>query len=655
MYVVLLLLCLRAATGAPSRRSLSSAVADEVALFLTRRGRAPAQLAAAAAAVRSLGHGEDGARLHFELGQACEEAELLAGAARHYGAAGLLSCRNPRPEPAAALALLLHKQQLHSIGTPAAATTAARAVSLYEGALGAGGGASVRANFAALLLDLRRGCAAAEALLGAPAGWVASPAAASARAVRGAVQAAAGLRGAAEAWYACAEDMLRRGAAWGAAAAAAPAGAAPPHALLRLEAACALFESDPSPARYRRVMAARCRQQLAMWLAGRAGEDTATAVGAAAAAAAAEEAAGVAAAAAAGNASRCTQACEVRDAAALSFHEFWHGFALRRRPLILRGSVGAVLPGLRGAAAAEPTADAAAGNNVTAALFLRALLRSCGASTLVTPHTHAPHARTWARLTTAPPLELGELARLYGAHDNSSSSSSSSSPDVLFDWSLPVHCPAFLRASELVIPRFFANDFLRHVRGAALWPSLFISPAHASRSALHTDALGTSFWQLLVDGRKRWLIYARDADYRRLRPDLVHQTFGADDPLATHAAGTCPHECVAHAGDIVFVPGGLPHAVQHLSPTIALAANFVDAANLGLARRALEPFDAGVPPGGEGDAGAGRAAGGGAWDWGALSDLRRHFAAKTLGDAMDMEPEDTPWRPELVKYTVTRG
>merc|ERR1711920_447121 len=35
-----------------------------------------------------------------------------------------------------------------------------------------------------------------------------------------------------------------------------------------------------------------------------------------------------------------------------------------------------------------------------------------------------------------------------------------------------------------------------------------------------------------------------------------------------------------HPGDVLFVPGGTPHAVENLSPTIAFAGNFVDESNI---------------------------------------------------------------------------
>ena len=76
----------------------------------------------------------------------------------------------------------------------------------------------------------------------------------------------------------------------------------------------------------------------------------------------------------------------------------------------------------------------------------------------------------------------------------------------LFDWSLPLNCPEL--ASELSMPKYFANDFLQRTPEGSLycdsWSSLFIAPAGIT-SELHVDAFGSNFWMALFEGRKRWV------------------------------------------------------------------------------------------------------------------------------------------------------
>ena len=190
----------------------------------------------------------------------------------------------------------------------------------------------------------------------------------------------------------------------------------------------------------------------------------------------------------------------------------------------------------------------------------------------------------------------------------------------MFDWSLPRHCPSFLssRQARFAVPKFFAGDLLRRGpppaaggRGWAgqAWPSLFVAPTAGSRCALHTDAWGTAFWQLLMHGRKRWLVFAPD-DAAHLFPDYHANSFAAADPLAG-GTGTqrrrppCPTECEVGPGDIIFVPAGAPHVVENVEPSVALAYNYVDGVNLD---RALGELRQTVgDDGGTGDHGSRRA------------------------------------------------
>ena len=77
-------------------------------------------------------------------------------------------------------------------------------------------------------------------------------------------------------------------------------------------------------------------------------------------------------------------------------------------------------------------------------------------------------------------------------------------PLYLFDWGLPTHAPEL--AKELVIPKYFAGDFLQRTAPDSLykdsWPSLFIAP-EGLHSDLHVDAFGSNFWMALFQGRKR--------------------------------------------------------------------------------------------------------------------------------------------------------
>ena len=102
------------------------------------------------------------------------------------------------------------------------------------------------------------------------------------------------------------------------------------------------------------------------------------------------------------------------------------------------------------------------------------------------------------------------------------------------------------------------------------WPSLFIGSA-GTKSGLHRDSIG-SFWQLVLRGRKRWVIYD-EAVQHNLRPNCMHRTFGLD-PFKEMGA-TWRYETILEQGDFLFVPAESPHAVENLEPTLAMAGNFV--------------------------------------------------------------------------------
>ena len=101
----------------------------------------------------------------------------------------------------------------------------------------------------------------------------------------------------------------------------------------------------------------------------------------------------------------------------------------------------------------------------------------------------------WAKLETACSMKICDFI---------DSLQSLREPLYLFDWSIPTHAPEL--AKELVIPKYFAGDFLQRTSPGSLyrdsWPSLFIAPA-GLHSDLHVDAFGSNFWMALFQGRKR--------------------------------------------------------------------------------------------------------------------------------------------------------
>ena len=73
----------------------------------------------------------------------------------------------------------------------------------------------------------------------------------------------------------------------------------------------------------------------------------------------------------------------------------------------------------------------------------------------------------------------------------------------LFDWALPTNYKSGWMRSARLPSRLFGTDLNLP---NTFWPSLFAGRAR-SRAAVHVDARGTSFAQLLTRGAKHWRIW----------------------------------------------------------------------------------------------------------------------------------------------------
>ncbi|CEG00182.1 JmjC domain [Ostreococcus tauri] len=156
----------------------------------------------------------------------------------------------------------------------------------------------------------------------------------------------------------------------------------------------------------------------------------------------------------------------------------------------------------------------------------------------------------------------------------------------LYDVSVPLKLPTL--TESIFLPKYFAHDYVqRTMRLTAFsrsWPSLFVA-AKDTRSTLHVDQWQGHFFMAMIRGTKRWTVFHRDAT-PFLRPSWLRGTL---DPAMPALEEQCASGLSEHAarwdvdlgpGEVLFVPGGAPHAVHNLDSTVAFAGNFVDDANL---------------------------------------------------------------------------
>lgn len=149
-------------------------------------------------------------------------------------------------------------------------------------------------------------------------------------------------------------------------------------------------------------------------------------------------------------------------------------------------------------------------------------------------------------------------------------------PFYLANWAFEHDCPALL--ADYRNPPIFARLEARlppHLRQPWRW--IFAGPA-GSGSPLHVDTLGTSAWNVVITGRKRWRFFSPD-QVRLLYRGAV-DCFAPD--LAAHPlfARACAIECVQEPGELVFTPSGWWHQVVNEAAGISITENFINHANL---------------------------------------------------------------------------
>lgn len=272
---------------------------------------------------------------------------------------------------------------------------------------------------------------------------------------------------------------------------------------------------------------------------------------------------------------------ERRNAADLSYSDFYTNFTLARKPLILTGC------------------------DLYRRWDWEWISRVCGEVPVVLQApVRSDQSVSWAGLRTLP----GEV-RLADWIDHVRKDLPNSADDgFVFDFGLTSPkrgCPKLLETFSL--PRFFTNDVFKRLPPAQRAldpfensPGLFVQPSQ-STSALHVDALDSHFLQILLEGRKRWTFYALEPERQQLLlarkltylikengPGIAREArwselIGADGTNSTNRlldfAEAHRVEVTLEKGELLFVPGGVPHQVTQLAPSLAISLNYVDHSN----------------------------------------------------------------------------
>ena len=166
------------------------------------------------------------------------------------------------------------------------------------------------------------------------------------------------------------------------------------------------------------------------------------------------------------------------------------------------------------------------------------------------------------------------------------------SPLYIFDGNFDEDKVGKRMMEDFAVPRYFRDDLFRLVgekrRPPYRW---FLVGPRRSGTTLHIDPLGTSAWNTLVHGRKRWVLFPPDAPKSLVKGKKFVKD-DEDDEAMDYFLNLLPRikkvccsegipvlECVQYPGDTIFVPGGWWHAVLNVDDTVAITQNFVSRTN----------------------------------------------------------------------------